>query len=411
MESLSEFLCGGPFSFFNYIEYELNNNIYQVKKPINLSGYQQHLANNPNSFEIINLKTGENSLIEGFVLPEFGNDPSEISLRNYGSIFSKARSDFKTDNIFGPQNNDLDLKKKELDIDDSFTKLKQLIVDIYVNDQRNNSIRMEENPNQKTDWNDFYPTSKISRFKSAFNSFFEEIKFKTVEINNDILFSKNQKDVKIDKLSTGEKQIVFRGIHLLKNKSLMENSTIFIDEPELSMHPKWQEKIIEYFKNLFRFGSEIKAQLFFATHSDHVLKGAFDNIDENLIIRLNNNSGNIESEIINSPSFFPIVTLAATKYFAYNLCTNDFHIELFSFIQDKINKPKIKDCDTYIANHPFFNSAIHSKISSNGTVNYQTLPTLIRNKIHHPTDNLNNFSDDELKTSTELLLEICKSFP
>ncbi|MBK6979208.1 MAG: AAA family ATPase [Cytophagaceae bacterium] len=31
MESLSEFLCGGPFSFFNYIEYELNNNIYQVK--------------------------------------------------------------------------------------------------------------------------------------------------------------------------------------------------------------------------------------------------------------------------------------------------------------------------------------------------------------------------------------------
>lgn len=410
MESLSEFLCGGPFSFFDYIEYELNNNIFQAKKPINPPVHQQHLANNPNCFEIINLETGENSFLEMYGHPEFGNDPSEISLRNFGSILSKARSDFKTEHVYGPQNNSLDNKKKELDNEDSFNKIKQLIVDIYVNDQRNISIQMEENPDKKTKWNEVYPGTKISRFKNAFNNFFEGIKFKTVDINNEIIFSKFQKDVNIDKLSTGEKQIVFRGVHLLKNRNLMENSTIFIDEPELSMHPKWQEKIIDYFKDLFRFGSEIKAQLFFATHSDHVLKGAFDDLNENLVIRLNNNSGNIESEIISSPAFFPIVTLAATKYFAYNLCTNDFHIELYSYIQDRTNKIKIKDCDTYIASHLSFIAPIHGRISLNGSVQYQTLPTYIRNKIHHPTDNPNIFSDTELKTSTELLLEICRSF-
>jgi predicted ATP-binding protein involved in virulence len=71
------------------------------------------------------------------------------------------------------------------------------------------------------------------------------------------------------------------------------------DEPKLSMHPKWQEKILQYYKNLFteNDGTQ-KAQLLFATHSEHVLKEALSNKNENLVIVLTDNSGVIQNKRI-----------------------------------------------------------------------------------------------------------------
>ena len=57
-----------------------------------------------------------------------------------------------------------------------------------------------------------------------------------------IIFTKYGRDISIDNLSTGEKQIVFRGAYLLKNSNNLSKGIVLIDEPELSMHPKWQEK-------------------------------------------------------------------------------------------------------------------------------------------------------------------------
>ncbi|MBZ9633335.1 AAA family ATPase [Clostridium sp. FP1] len=65
-------------------------------------------------------------------------------------------------------------------------------------------------------------------------------------------------------LSSGEKQLFLRALSL---KFLeVNNSLILIDEPEISLHPQWQKKIIEVYK---RIGNN--NQLIIATHSPHII--------------------------------------------------------------------------------------------------------------------------------------------
>ncbi|MGL5084847.1 MAG: AAA family ATPase [Clostridium sp.] len=65
-------------------------------------------------------------------------------------------------------------------------------------------------------------------------------------------------------LSSGEKQLFLRALSL---KFLdVNNSVILIDEPEISLHPQWQKKIIDVYESI---GSN--NQLIIATHSPHII--------------------------------------------------------------------------------------------------------------------------------------------
>lgn len=123
----------------------------------------------------------------------------------------------KNHKIESVKTNELDKNKYDSDNDDNFTSLKQLIVDVQnqdneqysdINDERNLQGR---SPMSKAE---FEPISKIFRFKNAFNSFFEIIKYKKVgNISGEkvVIFEKDGINIPLDDLSTGEKQIVFRG--------------------------------------------------------------------------------------------------------------------------------------------------------------------------------------------------------
>ncbi len=50
---------------------------------------------------------------------------------------------------------------------------------------------------------------------------------------------------------------------------------------------------------------------------------------------------------------------------------------------------------------------MHKKSSTHGTLTYDSLSTYIRNAIHHP-DSGNTFTNEELRTSIELLIELCR---
>lgn len=181
-----------------------------------------------------------------------------------------------------------------------------------------------------------------------------------------------------------------------------------IDEPELSMHPKWQEKILAFYKGLFTNTEGIQtAQLFFATHSDHVLKHALIDQANHLVIVLLNDGATIKTKKIDTPSILPSITSAETNFLAFDLISNDYHIELYGWLQDKNSKNKVKDCDNFIITHPKYNPTIHAKAYSFKTTNYQSLPTYIRNSIHHPNPG-NSFTPAELRTSIDLLIELCK---
>ncbi|EOP60933.1 hypothetical protein IKQ_06164 [Bacillus cereus VDM053] len=133
-------------------------------------------------------------------------------------------------------------------------------------------------------WADGNPTAQVSdgirdirmkRFKNAFESIFPNKKYKKVVNTANgklILFEEFGKEITINDLSSGEKQIVFRGSFLLRNKLATEGSVVFIDEPEISLHPKWQLKILDFYKNLFKNSEGFQtSQLFFATHSPFVI--------------------------------------------------------------------------------------------------------------------------------------------
>lgn len=262
---------------------------------------------------------------------------------------------------------------------------------------------------------DFRKNCKISRFESAFNTFFESLKFKKVDISSvdekKILFEKYGTEIPLDSLSTGEKQIVFRGAYLLKNSHNMNGGVVLIDEPELSMHPKWQEKILQYYRSLFTTNGSQSAQMIIATHSEYILRSALENPDDILIITLNQSENGIKRKKITAPTVLPSITSAETNYLAFRIISNDYHIELYGYLQNKLQMNTVKNCDSYIATCAPYDSRKHARPSShtvNGhTTQYQTLPTYIRNAIDHPASG-NTFTAEDLKCSIELLIELCQ---
>jgi hypothetical protein len=173
------------------------------------------------------------------------------------------------------------------------------------------------------------------------------------------------------------------------------------------MHPKWQEKVLQYYRNLFIKDGKQIAQLLIATHSEYLLRSALSDKDNVLIVALNENGGQIVGKRIMVPSVLPAITSAETNYIAFGIISNDYHIELYGYLQNKTNCNTVKSCDDYITRQSSYNTTKHAKPSSHQTTHYQTLPTYIRNAIDHP-DTSRTFTSAELECSIELLISLCK---
>lgn len=146
---------------------------------------------------------------------------------------------------------------------------------------------------------------RMKRFINAFHSMFETKRFKAVEnINGQItvIFEEYGKEMSIDKLSSGEKQIVFRGGFLLKDKKSLEGAYILIDEPEISLHPKWQLKILPFIKKLFTNDSGRQtSQIIVTTHSPFIIHNS-NRQNDKVIILQKSTEGNIE--VPDRPEFY-----------------------------------------------------------------------------------------------------------
>ena len=408
LETLSTFLNLGSIEAFEYINYVVDGVPYTISQRANVNpelGF--HVRKNESNGTTQTIRTNRNNSPQLI-------DSDLADLRHYGFSYSKARSGFNTQKVRSTTTQQLDSEKYENDSNDDFTSVKQLIVDI---DAQDNSEWMRiTKAGMQTPFTTFKQTSKMYRFEKAFNEFFGEVKFKGIDNTNPeeikILFEKHGKEISVDSLSTGEKQIVFRGAHLLKNINSMSGGIALIDEPELSMHPKWQQKVLRYYRSLFNKNGSQDAQIIIATHSEYVLRSALEDRDNILIIVLSDDNGSIHSKNITAPTILPTITSAETNYLAFGILSVDYHIELYGYLQNKTGNDTVKSCDDYIAQSTFFNSALHTKKSSftnqrGHTTSYQTLPTYIRNLIDHP-DPTKNYTQEEFKCSIELLIELCR---
>ena len=404
LNALSTFLNIGSFEFFEFIEYEIDGVIY--------SAVQQDKTSNRNFFDTINTSSADRVHISSdktFNFSKIGTEPSD--LRGFGCVSSKARSDYKSNKIISTTASELDSDKYDDDKEDNFTYLKQLLVDI--NSQDEHAFSEYHRTGNTIDYSVFRRTqSKMFRFSNAFNQFFGDLKFDCVKDSNgekNVYFIKNGVGIPIDSLSTGEKQIVYRGAYLLRNQAKLSGGTVFIDEPELSMHPLWEQKILSYFQGLFSNSGGQTSQLFVATHSEYVVEHALKQ-EHSAVITITNQSGIVTSTAANAPLVLPSIVASEVNYVAFNVVSTDYHIALYSEIQNRSNKFTIKDCDDYIVGLPEFDSTKHTKNSRHGSTTYISLPTYIRNGIDHP-DSGNVYTESEMRSSIELMIEILRNHP
>jgi len=106
------------------------------------------------------------------------------------------------------------------------------------------------------------------------NLIFEGLKIKIEFDSRDgdgNLFFRNKKGkvFSIDDISTGEKTLLSKILYLYIQK--IKNKVILIDEPELSLHPAWQNRVLKLYEN---FAKENNCQIIIATHSPHILGSA-----------------------------------------------------------------------------------------------------------------------------------------
>lgn len=264
-------------------------------------------------------------------------------------IFSDTEINFKSSSIYNITASQVDDVQDEKFIRskvNSPTILKQLLIDLYSQDNSKiaNAI-YNSNPEEKCGVIRANLDLKINRFTSAFEKMIENkkmVKSDVLEGSHQIIFRdlRNNQEISIDDLSSGEKQIIYRGSFLLQNQKVLEDPIVFIDEPEISLHPDWQIKILDFYKNILtnQVTNQLEAQLFVVTHSPFILHNINLDTDKVVILERDEN-GNVRQK--QSNEFYNYTSPELIKS-AFKLPTEMFSIEKnIIFVEGKTDKQYI----------------------------------------------------------------------
>lgn len=299
----------------------------------------------------------------------------------------------------------------------NYSEIVRALIDMEEEDNREYIRYMKLNPQFEHTYEEYMRNnSRIERFKRAYSSIFEDLSYMGIDHKEDedtVYFMRGKQRIDINDLSSGEQQIVFRGTDLLYHA---ENaSTIIIDEPELSLHPKWQEKILSFYRNLFtnEDGKQI-AQLMIATHSQYIIQSAMNKVnrDDVKIILLKKSDLGIEATTVDNV-LLGSYSSAEINYLAFGVEKREYHIQLFGALHNTLCNMKgsnvnnkIASIDQYIKGRKEYNSEKHEREDASYN-HYYTLPVFIRNAIDHP-DSERIVEDADLDISISLLRNIYK---
>ena len=228
---------------------------------------------------------------------------------DFNGIYSDVDINFHTQNVSSVTSLVLDGEKKSRRSSNNLpTQIKQLLIDIQASDDADIAFAARQHPESLA--KDILVAQRMQRFTTAFNRMFDNITYSRIE-NQDgyksILFSKNGVEIPIDALSSGEKQIVYRGCFLLKDANAISGVFVFIDEPEISLHPTWQMKIMDYYKSLFTNESNTQtSQIFAVTHSPFIIHNNNRRNDKIIVLTLDEHSNIIVKD---KPDYFKCTSL------------------------------------------------------------------------------------------------------
>ncbi len=193
-----------------------------------------------------------------------------------------------------------------------------------------------------------------------------------------------------------------------------EKLLILIDEPELHLHPKLQDRLADYLWNLSR--GDNGHQVFVTTHSPIFYKNSIGLEGVKTFITSKDVDSKITiSEMSLESGLFPwSPSWGEINFFAYKYSTIEFHDELYGYIQEKTKYYREKDVDDYLENQGIEKSKswTREKDGIAGNTYSCTLSVFIRNKIHHPenaTMQNTDFKVEELTESTEQMIKIVRT--
>ncbi|MFM7458603.1 MAG: AAA family ATPase [bacterium] len=237
----------------------------------------------------------------------------EIILTSLKTFFIKSDFDIKTRAVDSlPSASKKNLYSNSSDAQD----IKELFITLAIQDAIKLRNRLKQEADKNITLEAFYENNPpiLDIFMEAFAEMNLNKEFKEVRESYsswDVIFtSKNLKDSEIllENLSSGEKQIVFKGVYFLRefykyrdiDKQTNSTFACFIDEPEISMHPRWQKTILNFYKGLVNADKKQISQIFMATHSPFIIHEANPQTDKVIVLR-KDDTGKIA--VVQNPSF------------------------------------------------------------------------------------------------------------
>ncbi|EOX3824858.1 ATP-dependent endonuclease [Enterobacter quasiroggenkampii] len=175
---------------------------------------------------------------------------------------------------------------------------------------------------------------------------------------------------------------------------------LFIDEPEICLHPSGQKKLLDALMLISR-----TKQVFVTTHSPFILSSPLLKNTGLFIFKKINNRNSI-STATTSPMFPWSPSWGEISYRAYDLPTVDLHNELYGYLQEKNGLANIGSVDQWLLSKGLAYSKqwIQEKNGIPQQPRSTTLQSFIRNHIHHPenvTMQSNRYTLAELKQSID----------
>lgn len=126
--------------------------------------------------------------------------------------------------------------------------------------------------------------------EDIFQGFGLQIRFEGINRDKELIFTnQNGEKFGIDGLSSGERQILTKVFSLFTED--VKGNVILIDEPESSLHPSWQARLIPILR---RCAKNNDCQIILATHSPQIISSVHQ---DELRVFVRNEEGYVQSEI------------------------------------------------------------------------------------------------------------------
>ena len=214
----------------------------------------------------------------------------------------------------------------------------------------------------------------------------------------------NLNQVNADTFSSGEQELILR-LESIKNRVQQNLDMILLDEPETSLHPKWQREIVPFILEILKDNQsgERDLQLFISSHSENILKSVFG-LENTLIVRLYKEDGEIKSQnITGMDTRLTEPTIAEIQYLVFDIVSTEYHNQLYGELLKDRNQRRmekflnIETEDDILNPYNYYNKRIGG---------IETLPTYIRNASSHPENSERHYNDDDIEKSIKILRNI-----